>query len=86
MGFKPMAFGLLAGDKPADVLKNAIGETSVVGKLYMDDEERRKKEEAQQAAANAAQAKSSEAPQGMKKGGSVKGWGIARGARKAKMY
>ena len=23
---------------------------------------------------------------GMKKGGSVKGWGIARGARKAKMY
>jgi hypothetical protein len=24
--------------------------------------------------------------QGYKKGGSVKGWGIARGARKAKMY
>jgi hypothetical protein len=82
MGFKPLAFGLLSGDKPQEALKNAIG-SSVAGKLYYDDEERRKKE-AENNLAAAPGAAPAEA--GMKKGGSVKGWGKARGARAAKYY
>ena len=51
MGFKPMAFGLLAGDSPKEALENAIGGTSIAGKLYMDDKKKREEEEAAQAAA-----------------------------------
>ncbi len=80
MGFKPLAFGLLAGDKPEDALKNAVG-SSVAGKLYLDDQKKRDEEKAKQEAGTQAVA-----GEGMKKGGSVKGWGKARGARAAKIY
>jgi len=72
MGFKPLAFGLLSGDKPQEALKNAVG-SSVAGKLYYDDEERREKE----AESNTAAAAASTADTGTKKGGTVKGkgWG-----------
>ena len=68
MGFKPLAFGLLAGDSPKEALENAIGGTSIAGKLYMDDKKKREEEEAAKAVAGT-QAKAGE---GMKKGGSVK--------------
>jgi hypothetical protein len=89
MGFKPLAFGLLAGDKPADALKNAIGDTTVAGKLYYDEEEKRKKEDAL-AARQAAAAKQPGA-EGMKRGGKVvsaskRGDGIAaRGKTRGRM-
>jgi len=78
MGFKPMALSLLSGDSPKEALKNAIGETSVVGKLWSD----REKEKADEIAKAAEEAKALQAAkaaryaqaggQGMKKGGSVK--------------
>lgn len=81
MGFKPLAFGLLAGDSPKEALQNALG-SSVAGKLYMDDKKKREAEDAAKAEAGTQPV----AGEGMKKGGKVKGWGIARGARKAKNY
>lgn len=81
--FKPLAFGLLSGDKPKDALKNAFG--IIPGaKSYFDDQEEKDK-----AAAAAKTAATGEAPgnaTNMKKGGKVKGWGKARGARAAKYY
>jgi len=68
MGFKPLAFGLLAGDKPSEALENAIGGTSIAGKLYMDDKKKREEEEAAKAVAGT----QAVAGQGMKRGGSVK--------------
>lgn len=78
MGFKPLAFGLLAGDSPKEALKNAIGETSVIGKLWSD----REKDKADEIAKAAEEAKALQAAkaaryaqasgQGMKKGGAVK--------------
>jgi hypothetical protein len=81
MGFKPLAFGLLAGDSPKEALQNAIGGTSIAGKLYMDEQKKRDEE-----AAKAEAGTQAKAGEGMKKGGKVKGWGMARGARKAKTY
>jgi len=71
MGFKPMAFGLLAGDSPKEALENAVGGTSVAGKLYMDDKKKREEEEAKAAAASQAAGTQAVAGQGMKRGGSV---------------
>jgi hypothetical protein len=88
MGFKPMAFGLLSGDSPKEALQNAIGDTSVAGKLYMDDKKKREEEEAAKAA-GAVQPKMVE---GMKRGGKVssassRADGIAqRGKTRGKMY
>jgi len=72
MGFKPLAFGLLAGDKPSEALENAIGGTSIAGKLYMDDKKKREEEEAAKAAAQQVAGTQAVAGQGMKRGGSVK--------------
>ena len=81
MGFKPLAFGLLAGDSPKEALQNAIG-SSVAGKLYMDEQKKREAEDAAKTEAGT----EAKAGEGMKKGGKVRGWGMARGARKAKTY
>jgi hypothetical protein len=64
------------------------------GLFQRDRYDRQQAEEQAKAAAAAAaeqeaairQAAAARQDQGMKKGGSVKGWGAARGARKAKVY
>ena len=81
-----MAFGLLAGDSPKEALQNAIGETSIAGKLYMDDKKKREEEAAKVVAGEQAVA-----GEGMKKGGKVssasrRGDGIAsRGKTRGRM-
>ena len=92
--FKPLAFGLLAGDNPKDALKNAFG-VLPGAKAYFDDEEDKKKAE-EAATAAASTAATGEAPGNAinkKKGGSIKASasrradGIAqRGKTRGKMY
>jgi hypothetical protein len=92
MGFKPAAFGLLAGDSGKEILENTIGSTSIAGKLYMDDKKKREEEAAKAAAASQPAGTQAVAGQGMKKGGKVssassRADGIAqRGKTRGKMY
>jgi hypothetical protein len=72
MGFEPAAFGLLAGKSGKEVLENAIGNTSIAGKLYMDDKKKREEEDAKAEAAKAEAGTQAKAGEGMKKGGAVK--------------
>ena len=73
--------------KISDLLVANLGSMGVVPMLLA---EKYKKQQAEDAAEQAAKMASvgnvGAVAKPMKKGGSVKGWGKARGARKAKMY
>ena len=76
MGFKPAAFGILSGDKPADIVKNAGLDSTIVGGYAA--KQLKQPEEEQPAAKRGGQVKSS---------ASSRADGIAqRGKTRGKMY